>query len=302
MNQKQLAYFIEVYQTRNIQLAADKLYVSRQGVSKVIRALEKELSQMLFERTSNGLLPTDFATALLPHAKHLLDEYDYIAGMKSLASLKQQPVVIYALDHILEYLTANFLLDCKQAHPYIIPSFIDTTDDNAMESLLAGKCDFAIVTGPLDMTRFTGTPLFFSRYCARLNASHPLAQKAFIAYDDLKGQSLISKGRAYACFRHNMDTEILARGYDIELLAETADESIIEDLLLRTQAVNLSYDYAAVMHRHPDIRMLPIEEETNGQMIYLAEKAGTLPSKAGREFKQFLLTWLPAHGKDRIAW
>ena len=37
MNQKQLQYFVTVYQTKNIQTAADRLFVSRQGVSKVIR-------------------------------------------------------------------------------------------------------------------------------------------------------------------------------------------------------------------------------------------------------------------------
>lgn len=43
MNQKQLQYFVTVYQTQNIKTAADTLYVSRQGVSKVIRLLEEEL-------------------------------------------------------------------------------------------------------------------------------------------------------------------------------------------------------------------------------------------------------------------
>lgn len=48
MNQKQLQYFVTVYQTQNIKTAADRLFVSRQGVSKVIRLLEEELGQPLF--------------------------------------------------------------------------------------------------------------------------------------------------------------------------------------------------------------------------------------------------------------
>lgn len=56
MNQKQLQYFIEVYHSRNIQAAADKLYVSRQGVSKMIRSIEEELGQPLFSRTSRGCI------------------------------------------------------------------------------------------------------------------------------------------------------------------------------------------------------------------------------------------------------
>ena len=302
MNQKQLSYFIEVYQTCNIQTAADKLYVTRQGVSKVVRALEDELRQTLFERSPHGLKPTDFAKALFPHVKSLLDEYSYISGMNTLASMNQQPVVIYALDHILDYLTAEFLLDFKTDNPGLIPSFVDTTDDNALEELLAQKCDFAIVTGPLDQTQFTGTPLFFSRYCIRLNRSHPLASRDYLTYQDLDGQPLISKGRAYSCFRHNMNEHLLLPGMHLNLLAETADEKIIEDLILRANAINLSYDYAAIMHQHPQIKMLPINTRENGQQIYLVERAGSLPSRAVRIFKQFLLDWLLLHKKDSIAW
>ena len=69
MNQKQLQYFVTVYQTQNIKTAADTLYVSRQGVSKVIRLLEEELGQPLFIRSIKGVIPTDYATTLLPHAK-----------------------------------------------------------------------------------------------------------------------------------------------------------------------------------------------------------------------------------------
>ena len=84
MNQKQLQYFVTVYQTQNIKTAADTLYVSRQGVSKVIRLLEEELGQPLFIRSIKGVIPTDYATTLLPHAKSLLEKYDAIRSLRTL--------------------------------------------------------------------------------------------------------------------------------------------------------------------------------------------------------------------------
>ena len=54
MNQKQMQYFVTVYETQNIQVAADQLFVTRQGVSKVIRLLETELGQALFTRSSKA--------------------------------------------------------------------------------------------------------------------------------------------------------------------------------------------------------------------------------------------------------
>ena len=54
MNQKQLSYFLEVYRCCNIQAAADKLYLTHQGLSRVIRSLEEELGSPLFSRTNRG--------------------------------------------------------------------------------------------------------------------------------------------------------------------------------------------------------------------------------------------------------
>ena len=55
MQPKQLQYFITAYATKNIQRAAEKLFVSRQGISKTIRELEQELGADLFLRSSKGL-------------------------------------------------------------------------------------------------------------------------------------------------------------------------------------------------------------------------------------------------------
>ena len=37
MNQKQMQYFVTVYETQNIQVAADQLFVTRQGVIMPLR-------------------------------------------------------------------------------------------------------------------------------------------------------------------------------------------------------------------------------------------------------------------------
>ena len=122
MNQKQMEYFLEVYRQGNMQSAADKLYVSRQGVSKMLKTLEEELGQLLFIRNPHGLVPTDYANALLPHVQRLLAEYRSIASMSTLASQSKSVVTIYALDHIMAYLGAEFLWDFHQACPDIILS------------------------------------------------------------------------------------------------------------------------------------------------------------------------------------
>lgn len=103
MNRKQMEYFIEVYRCGNIQTAADYLYVARQGLSRAMRSLEEELGQPLFTRTPGGIIPTDYAAALLPHVQRLLDEYQSIESMTSFATHSKSVVAIFALDHVFSY-------------------------------------------------------------------------------------------------------------------------------------------------------------------------------------------------------
>lgn len=296
MNQKQLEYFLTVYEEGSIQAAADKLYISRQGVSKLIRQLEGELAQPLFVRHKDGIVPTDFAQTILPHVQRLLNEYSCIQGMQTLASQHQYVVRIAALDHLLGYLGAEFLLAFHEAYPDIILSVTDMTDEGTMRALQAGTCDFALVNGPFDERLFQGVPLFFIHYCVRLHKNHLLAQKSSLTVEDLEGETIVGKGRSYECFRTKLDTYVLSRGIRLRILAETSDERLLAELAARKEAIILEYDYTAKQYPNPDLVTRPFSMDTDGQTVYLLWKKDVLPPKSSRQFRQFLEHWVVPDG------
>ena len=300
MQPKQLQYFITAYATKNIQRAAEMLFVSRQGISKTIRELEQELGADLFLRSSKGLEPTDFAEALFPHAQKLLDEYNYITGLNTLAKQKENVITIYALDNIVKYLTADFFRDFRTLHPNTILSIIECPDEAALNALLAQNADFAITTGPLDNTVFTLTPIFYTHYCMALSANHPLATKERLSYQDLHNQKIISKGRAFRCFRDNMEKYILGNGLNVDIFAEITDSDVALKLVKESNVIYISYDYIAAMHKQPDIIWKMLDAEITGQNMYIVSLKNALPRKICRDLQIFLLTWLAAHNKDKI--
>ena len=64
MNTKDLKCFEAVYQEKSISRAARRLYITPQGLGKNIRTLEAELETVLFERTKQGMRPTQGADFL----------------------------------------------------------------------------------------------------------------------------------------------------------------------------------------------------------------------------------------------
>ncbi|MCR5544994.1 MAG: LysR family transcriptional regulator, partial [Lachnospiraceae bacterium] len=50
---------MECYETRSIIKAAKSLYITPQGLGKILDRLEQEAKVKLFERTKQGLIPTE---------------------------------------------------------------------------------------------------------------------------------------------------------------------------------------------------------------------------------------------------
>lgn len=75
-----LKYFVEVCRAHSFYGASQKLFISQQGLSKNIAALESELDTKLFERSYNGVELTDDGRILLDYAQRILAEHDDLLG------------------------------------------------------------------------------------------------------------------------------------------------------------------------------------------------------------------------------
>lgn len=75
MRIESLQYFLEIARTGSFTLAAQRLFVSQQGLSKSVKALERELGCSLFERGGKRVRLTEAGRALAPLAKRCVDAH-----------------------------------------------------------------------------------------------------------------------------------------------------------------------------------------------------------------------------------
>jgi len=89
MDTKDLRFFRQVYEERSINKASKLLFITPQGLSKNIHHLEEELGACLFERTSNGMVPTESGTYLYENSTPLLEHFDEIMiGLRQIQDQK----------------------------------------------------------------------------------------------------------------------------------------------------------------------------------------------------------------------
>lgn len=74
----QLELVHEVAESGNLAEAAQRLHMTRAGVSKAIKELERSLGQVLFERSAQGMAPTAAGLRVAKHARLLVNELRHL--------------------------------------------------------------------------------------------------------------------------------------------------------------------------------------------------------------------------------
>ena len=138
MTLTQIKYFIHSAKTCNYHQSAEELFVSQQGLSKQIQALEKELGFPVFERKNKKLFLTEAGT-------HLLKVWEPCVVMmeegieKARALCEQKPITIGIPDipQVLHALMPHFqMMGGENKEEYVITSvnsLLERPDQNMLQ-------------------------------------------------------------------------------------------------------------------------------------------------------------------------
>lgn len=190
MDLLQLSYFRTVAQLEHISKAAEKLHVAQPSLSMTIRKLEKELGVPLFGRQGRNIVLNDYGRAVLRHA----DRIEKLTN-KLQDSLEE-------INHFAEngfhlavansaYLT-GWLKDFLSAFPQarVCQQLLD--GNKIIESLLRNEADLGLCQYQGNLPQIAHEVIVEDEYLLLLLYTHPLAQKAFLTFEDIKDVPIIS--------------------------------------------------------------------------------------------------------------
>jgi DNA-binding transcriptional LysR family regulator len=207
LNSEQLLYFELAYSERSFSAAARKVPVSHQGLTKSIRALERELGVTLFEPDDEtGMpVPTAYADELYEFAavmdsnRRLLDE-----AFGRLRSEATFTVNVGCSHGVLGAYGPGLIDDFMAAHPRIEVQYGECNDAMCERGLRDGQFDLAIVVSPLT-EGCEGMPLYESPFYFWTRRTGPVARRAAsqgrerLAIEDLEGVSVGIPGAGFKC-------------------------------------------------------------------------------------------------------
>ena len=114
----QLRCFLMAYEQGSLTAAAAELGHAQPSVSEQVRVLERSLGARLFERVGRGLVPTEAAHELVPHARQALAAVEAGRGaVRSVSELETGTVRFGVFGTARIYLATQVVLSLLQKHP-----------------------------------------------------------------------------------------------------------------------------------------------------------------------------------------
>lgn len=269
MNTRALQCFIKVYEKKSITSAAKEVYISPQGLSKIIKQLEIELETELFYRGSHGMEATESGELLFARAKHICylmedikKEISIINGSRSALNVVVSASAIFAipLDVIYSFSEENSKYQIK---------IQDLPDNYQIEELFDEHADVAIYLGHEGIPNCTYEILHKGEIVLIVSNDHPFATRSEVSINELENEMLVIKtlesGKDHVLIEKCMDV-----GISPVIKHETENLAAIHHLCESQNVVGVSVDFVEEAIDSHSVTVVKLKEQISINLYYIS--------------------------------
>lgn len=192
MELRQLDYFVAVAEELHFSRAAERLHVAQPSVSAQIKALERELGLLLFERSSRSVVLTQAGQELLPLARELLADARELRQQAQVSArrLTGRVRIGFLADEYATPVGEELMASMRRLHPRLEVEFQQVDFADHHRALEDGRVDIAFVMGPVPDT-LAAVPLARSERLLAVSRAVSASPTTGSADIDLEGQAVV---------------------------------------------------------------------------------------------------------------
>ena len=190
----ELEQFLQLCQIKNISKAAKTLFLSQQGLSKIIQRWEKELDAPLFARTRNGLELTAYGEIVEKYAVELVGQYRTMRSEIDAARQRNDHLIVTADLGVLSLLTMEPVVAFFEACPQIVLAVQEHTERTNHRMIMERRAELRLGLSTRQTEEYDYIPLWPLQGAVMLSEENPLAKKERLSIEDLKNQNMMACG------------------------------------------------------------------------------------------------------------
>jgi LysR family transcriptional regulator, regulator for metE and metH len=197
LDSRHLRLVAEVARAQSVTRAADRLNVTQSAVSHQLRDIEARLGTALFLRSGRRMLLTAAGRQLVETADRVLEQIARAeATVTRLARNEAGEFRVCTQCHTGYHWLPPLLEAVHRRYPDVEVRIAAEHTMHAVNALIDGKLDLAIVNRTPHDRRLRVRPLFEDEHAAIVAPSHPWAKRAFVSPQELVAERLFLYSRS----------------------------------------------------------------------------------------------------------
>ena len=292
MDIKDLEYFTVICKYQNIAKAARSLYITPQGLSKIVKNLEMELGTTLLHRTGSGIALTQSGEYLSQHLPEFLHSYHQMCNeVRCIAQRETHEIHLLSAYGILRLVTPDCLAAFSARYPHIRLSYQEFPDRQVEQRFLDGEGDVAFTVGRSALKHVDATPMEKFEIKMMVHKDNPLAQKPTADIQDLATGPLYIESTEFNIHHEIMD-RCHATGVTPTIAFESSGFSLCQKLVSQNKGISVIVDFISDDMQHSNLRLLPFSDGPYYWETYMLTRRGEAPNPDVRLFRDFVMEWM----------
>lgn len=271
MDTKDLRAFLRVYEEKSVHKAAKQLFITPQGLSRVIHNLETDLSTCLFERTPGGMVPTESGVYLYENSRTLLQELDALeTGIRRFRDRNSRMEIGFSCG-VLNVFPIRKLEAYQRRHPEKTVQWEEASNREIIDKVLKGELDVGFVIGQVSGRELWVREVFSIRLSVLVYEGHPLFGRDSLSVKDLQGEPLISLDEKFYCY-HSLVERCRDFGFMPDIVVKTMEGQLIYRFCKEKIGLGIVVDIHKDEIRKEGLRMIGLADSLPWKISVIARE------------------------------
>ncbi len=231
-----LQTFLAVAELGSFSQAAQKLNLSQPSISNRVRRLEEKLLVKLLDRTTRRVELTTPGRRLYREARTVLSGlHELLQEFNHDAAIRDRQVRVAATLMVATIGLPPILRRFHDAHPSVSVSLYDLTPAQAVEQVVSGHCDLAVMALSEPRPNVSFEPLGTDPCVVVTPLGHPLLQYEAAPFEEVLKYAVLSPN-GHVGLRRAIETAAESRNLPIRLVPEALSVGNVYTLLAMAAA------------------------------------------------------------------
>lgn len=284
--------FCTITREKSITKASKVLYMSPQGLSKIIKNIENELGAKLLIRTSSGIELTESGQCFYEKISKILSDY---RDMKNdILHIEQRDAGVIDLISaygILRLVTPECINQFCEDHPEIKFTYREYPDREVERKFQKKDGNVAFCVGPFEEGLYETVKLASCLAKLLVHDSHPLASRKTVSIEDIRDEKLFIESSEFK-IHHLIVEKCQEAGFHPNIAFETSGFSLCHKMCRERKGISVTLDFVSEDMAMDHLVCLPFEGEGYEWTSYMLTRKGEPLTAEMKLFHKHVDNWL----------